>query len=87
MNKQQLNRKIQSAYKRFKNPKYKGDEYFKMKEKLQKELSDLIYKSDSLNGVTKNNLIRLASLQSSIRFLQMHSFLLKFSFLADELEL
>jgi len=76
------NQQINAFYERFKTPNnYQSlsdkekDEYFKNLEILKEEIRDAVYKTGFISVLSKDCLLKLISLESSLRFIEPFRFI------------
>lgn len=76
------NQQVNAFYKRFKTPNnYQSlsdkekDEYFKNLEILKEEIREAIYQTGFISVLSKDCLLKLISLESSLRFIEPFRFL------------
>jgi len=76
------NQQVNAFYKRFKTPNnYQSlsdkekDEYFKNLEILKEEIREAIYQTGFISVLSKDCLLKLISLESSLRFIEPFKFI------------
>jgi len=76
------NQQVNAFYKRFKTPNnYQSlsdkekDEYFKNLEILKEEIREAVYQTGFISVLSKDCLLKLISLESSLRFIEPFRFL------------